>query len=157
MENLSLTWVRNGRGKASWSCYDCDGQNGDGLDISGVKGAKYDVLVLTDADCKPASNEWLLEIATRFTAGKEIVLGYGPYMKRAGFLNRLVRFDTAWIGMSYFSMALAKLPYMGVGRNMAYMKELFNRVHGFKSHYNRTTIGVESSGATIIQCVTSNG
>jgi cellulose synthase/poly-beta-1,6-N-acetylglucosamine synthase-like glycosyltransferase len=102
----------------------------------GVKGAKYDVLVMTDADCKPASNEWLQEIATRFTVGKEIILGYGPYVKRAGFLNRLVRFDTAWIGMSYLSMALAKLPYMGVGRNMAYTKDLFNRVHGFKSHYS---------------------
>lgn len=102
----------------------------------GVKGAKYEYLVMTDADCKPASNEWLQQIAQRFTAGKEIVLGYGPYMKRAGFLNRLVRFDTAWIGASYLSMALAKLPYMGVGRNMAYTKDLFNRIHGFKSHYS---------------------
>lgn len=102
----------------------------------GVKGAKYEHLIMTDADCKPASNEWLQQIAQRFTAGKEIVLGYGPYMKRAGFLNRLVRFDTAWIGVSYMSMAQAKLPYMGVGRNMAYTKDLFNRVHGFKSHYS---------------------
>lgn len=102
----------------------------------GVKGAKYEYLVMTDADCKPASNEWLQQIAMRFTAGNEIVLGYGPYMKRPGFLNRLVRFDTAWIGVSYMSMALARLPYMGVGRNMAYTKDLFNRVHGFKSHYS---------------------
>jgi poly-beta-1,6-N-acetyl-D-glucosamine synthase len=102
----------------------------------GVKGAKYEYLIMTDADCKPASNEWLQQIAIRFTAGTEIVIGYGPYMRRAGFLNRLVRFDTAWIGVSYMSMALAKLPYMGVGRNMAYTKELFNRIHGFKSHYS---------------------
>jgi cellulose synthase/poly-beta-1,6-N-acetylglucosamine synthase-like glycosyltransferase len=101
----------------------------------GVKGAQFEHLLLTDADCKPSSNEWLRSMAGRFTAGKEIVLGFGPYMKRPGFLNRLVRFDTAWIGMSYLSFALSRLPYMGVGRNLAYTKELFNHVHGFKSHY----------------------
>jgi hypothetical protein len=78
----------------------------------------------------------LRSIASRFTAGKEIILGYGPYMKRPGFLNRLVRFDTAWIGMSYLSFALTRIPYMGVGRNLAYTRELFSQVHGFKSHYS---------------------
>ena len=33
-------------------------------------------------------------------------------------------------------MALAKLPYMGVGRNIAYTKSVFNSVNGFKSHYS---------------------
>jgi len=102
----------------------------------GVKGAKYDHLVLTDADCKPASRNWLRSIASRYTAGTELVLGYGPYAKKKGFLNRVIRFDTAWIAMSYFSMALAKLPYMGVGRNLAYTRFLFYEVHGFKSHYS---------------------
>ncbi|MFN5912595.1 MAG: glycosyltransferase [Bacteroidota bacterium] len=102
----------------------------------GVKGAKYEHLILTDADCKPASNNWLKSMAGRFTAGKEIVLGYGPYVKRSGFLNSLIRFDTTWIGMNYLSFALAGKPYMGVGRNLAYTKELFYHVHGFKSHYS---------------------
>jgi cellulose synthase/poly-beta-1,6-N-acetylglucosamine synthase-like glycosyltransferase len=101
----------------------------------GIKGAKYEHLVFTDADCKPDSNIWLKSMASRFIPGKELVIGYGPYNKGKGFLNRLIRFDTAWIGVSYFSMALSKLPYMGVGRNMAYTKTLFNAVHGFKSHY----------------------
>ena len=65
-----------------------------------------------------------------------MVIGYGPYTKEKGFLNRVIRFDTTWIAVSYFSMALAKLPYMGVGRNMAYTKTLFNSVNGFKSHYS---------------------
>lgn len=101
----------------------------------GVKGAKYANLLLTDADCRPASNNWLRSMSSRFVSGKEIVLGYGPYNKRNGFINRLIRFDTVWIAMNYFSMALCRLPYMGVGRNLAYSKDLFNQVHGFKSHY----------------------
>jgi hypothetical protein len=84
----------------------------------GVKGAKFEHLILTDADCRPASRNWLKSIAENFSNEKQIVLGYGPYKKEKGFLNRLIRFDTTWIGMNYFSMALAKLPYMGVGRNL---------------------------------------
>lgn len=100
-----------------------------------IKAAKYDHFLLTDADCKPSSNQWIRQMTSRFSSSKQIVIGYGPYLKSKGFLNRLIRFDTAWIGVSYFSMALAKLPYMGVGRNLAYSKRVFDSVNGFKSHY----------------------
>lgn len=101
----------------------------------GVKGAKYDFLVLTDADCQPASDKWLRSMAARFSVGKQIVLGYGPLAEEKGFLNKLIRFDTAWIAMNYFSFAKVRMPYMGIGRNLAYKKELFDSVGGFKSHY----------------------
>lgn len=102
----------------------------------GIKAAKYDHFVLTDADCRPSSNKWLFHMASRFSNEKQIVMGYGPFHKTKGFVNRLIRFDAAWIGVSYFSMALSRLPYMGVGRNMAYTKNVFNAVQGFKSHYS---------------------
>tara|TARA_R110002072_G_scaffold273058_2_gene433354 strand:+ start:21093 stop:22226 length:1134 start_codon:yes stop_codon:yes gene_type:complete len=102
----------------------------------GIKGAKYEQLLFTDADCKPASNQWLKSMANHFSGKHEIVLGYGPYTKQKGWLNKLIRFDTAWIAMNYFSFAKAKIPYMGIGRNMAYTKSVFNRVEGFKSHYS---------------------
>ena len=105
----------------------------------GVKGAKYEHLFFTDADCRPASNQWLKSMAQSFTNGKEIVLGYAPYTTKPGYLNKLIRFDTTWIAMTYFSMALAKLPYMGVGRNLAYTRSLFDSVNGFKSHYSITS------------------
>ena len=105
----------------------------------GIKGAKYEHLFFTDADCRPASNQWLKSMSQYFTNDKEIVMGYAPYIPKPGFLNKIIRFDTAWIAMNYFSMALAKLPYMGVGRNLAYTKTLFNSVNGYKSHYSITS------------------
>jgi len=102
----------------------------------GIKAASYEHLVLTDADCEPKSDQWLALMMAKFTPGKELVLGYAPYRKEKGVLNKIIRFDTAMIGINYFSFALAKLPYMGVGRNIAYTKSLFNSVHGFKSHYS---------------------
>lgn len=102
----------------------------------GIKSAKNEHLVFTDADCKPNSKTWLREITGQFNERKEIVLGYGPYIKEKGFLNRIIRFDTAWIAVNYMSFALAKIPYMGVGRNMAYTKKVFDSASGFKSHYS---------------------
>ncbi len=101
----------------------------------GIKGAKNDLLVLTDADCKPNSKNWLKHVSQELSSGKELVIGYSPYARKKGFLNKLIRFDTAWIGMNYLSMALARIPYMSVGRNLAYTKHLFESVKGFKSHY----------------------
>ena len=102
----------------------------------GIKGAKHEYLIFTDADCQPASNQWLKSMSSEFNEPKKIILGYGPYIKRKGVLNRVIRFDTAWIAMNYLSMALAKQTYMGVGRNLGYTKSTFNSVSGFKSHYS---------------------
>jgi glycosyltransferase involved in cell wall biosynthesis len=102
----------------------------------GVKAAKFEYLIFTDADCRPKGFHWLQNMANGFNNNKEIVLGFGPYHKSKGFLNQIIRFDTTWIAINYFSMALNKLPYMGVGRNLGYTKKIFNSVHGFKDHYS---------------------
>jgi hypothetical protein len=74
-------------------------------------------------------------MAGGFSKEKEIALGYGAYQGSKSFLNRLIRFDTVHIALQYFSFALAGIPYMGVGRNMAYRKSLFYEKKGFTSHY----------------------
>lgn len=100
----------------------------------GIKAAKNNHLVFTDADCMPASNNWLKLMSEGFSGGKEIVLGYGPYEEKKGFLNFWIRFDAFYIASLYFSFALRKNTYMGVGRNMAYTKELFYKHEGFKKY-----------------------
>jgi hypothetical protein len=69
-----------------------------------------------------------------FENGKEIVLGYGPYYKKPGFLNKVIRYETFFSALQYLSYALSGIPYMGVGRNLAYKKDLFFRHKGFTSH-----------------------
>jgi len=101
----------------------------------GIKKARFEHLILTDADCSPSSDHWLVRMAEQFSEQKELVLGFGPYKPEPGFLNKVIRFDTTMIAVHYFSMAINGMPYMGVGRNMAYTKSLFNSVKGFKSHY----------------------
>lgn len=99
----------------------------------GIKTARYEVLLLTDADCVPASEFWLQKMQDAYQPGIEIVLGYGAYRKLPGLLNKLIRFETFHTALQYFSFALAGLPYMGVGRNLSYKKELFFNNKGFSS------------------------
>lgn len=100
----------------------------------GIKAAKHEWLLLTDADCKPVSNKWLATMASNFNDNFEIVLGYGGYFPQKGFLNMLIRYDAFFIALQYLSFAIAGKPFMGVGRNLAYRKELFFRKKGFASH-----------------------
>jgi glycosyltransferase involved in cell wall biosynthesis len=100
----------------------------------GIKSAKNEWLLLTDADCFPESDKWLSTMAAQFSGTASIVLGYGGYSEGKGFLNKLIRYDTAIIALQYFSFALFGKPYMGVGRNLAYRKSLFFANKGFASH-----------------------
>jgi cellulose synthase/poly-beta-1,6-N-acetylglucosamine synthase-like glycosyltransferase len=101
----------------------------------GIKSAKYENLVLTDADCNPAGKYWLQNMANGFSNQKEVVLGYGKYSEHPGFVNKIIRFETVFTAIQYFSLALWGKPYMGVGRNLAYKKSLFYQNKGFISHY----------------------
>ncbi|HET6995643.1 MAG TPA: glycosyltransferase [Chitinophagaceae bacterium] len=99
----------------------------------GIKESKHEVLLLTDADCVPASEYWIQKMQDAYEDDIEIVLGYGAYHKRPGLLNKLIRFESFHTGLQYLSYALAGIPYMGVGRNLSYKKDLFLRNKGFSS------------------------
>jgi cellulose synthase/poly-beta-1,6-N-acetylglucosamine synthase-like glycosyltransferase len=100
----------------------------------GIKAAKHDWLVFTDADCMPATDKWLRDMQKPEDENVEIVLGYSPYLKKWGLLNALIRFETFFTAVNYLSFALKGMPYMGVGRNMAYKKSLFFKNKGFAAH-----------------------
>jgi glycosyltransferase involved in cell wall biosynthesis len=99
----------------------------------GIKEAKHEIVLLTDADCVPASEYWVEKMQDGYLEGIKIVLGYGAYKKKPGLLNKLIRFETFHTALQYLSFALGKLPYMGVGRNLSYKKELFFNNKGFSS------------------------
>ncbi|WP_447641298.1 MULTISPECIES: glycosyltransferase [Chitinophagaceae] len=99
----------------------------------GIRTARHDVLLLTDADCTPASEFWIQKMQEGYRKGIDIVLGYGPYRKKKGGLNKLIRFETFHTALQYLSYALAGMPYMGVGRNLSYKRNAFLQNKGFAS------------------------
>jgi cellulose synthase/poly-beta-1,6-N-acetylglucosamine synthase-like glycosyltransferase len=102
----------------------------------GIKAAKYDTILLTDADCMPLDNTWITRMTADLEEPKQLVIGFSPYKRYPGWLNKIIRFDTMIIGLQYLSQAKLGTPYMGVGRNLAYNRALFFSVGGFKSHYS---------------------
>jgi cellulose synthase/poly-beta-1,6-N-acetylglucosamine synthase-like glycosyltransferase len=106
----------------------------------GIKTAKYEIVLLTDADCVPSSELWIEKIQESYDDSTEIVLGYGAYHKKKGLLNRLIRWETFHTALQYLSYALAGKPYMGVGRNLSYKKVIFFRHKGFSS-FNHISSG----------------
>ncbi|MEM7102545.1 MAG: glycosyltransferase [Bacteroidota bacterium] len=125
----------------------------------GIHAAASPWLVLTDADCQPISDQWLKAMDAGMAEGKLVGLGYGPYARRKGLLNKLIRFETVYTAIQYFSFALWGKPYMGVGRNLMYHKALFTESNGFSNHAHLAsgdddlfinTIATGANTATII-------
>lgn len=102
----------------------------------GIKASKYDWLVMTHAGCLPQSDQWLRLLARNFTPRTQVVLGYSGYEHCKGWLYKRMAFDNLFGSMRYLGFALAGAPYMGIGRNMAYRKDLFYQQKGFSAHLN---------------------
>jgi glycosyltransferase involved in cell wall biosynthesis len=106
----------------------------------GIKAARKEYLLFTDADCYPAGKDWLMQMSSQFTMSKTIVLGYGAYEKVKGsFLNKIIRFDAMQMAAHYFSWAKAGRPYTAEGRNLAYKREEFFKVNGYIDHMSIRT------------------
>lgn len=94
--------------------------------IHGIKKCNFSWILLTDADCKPNSPNWLRKMMNSRRLNSTIVLGFAPYLRSSGFLNGFIRFETVLNGIQYLSSAASHFPYMGVGRNLLYHKSIFN-------------------------------
>jgi cellulose synthase/poly-beta-1,6-N-acetylglucosamine synthase-like glycosyltransferase len=104
----------------------------------GIKAASHAWVLLTDADCRPAGTQWIASMAAHFVEGKEIVIGYSPYVKSAGYLNLFIRFESLVTGIQFMGRAMLGRPYMGMGRNLAYRKSLFLEHKGFHKYMHVT-------------------
>lgn len=93
----------------------------------GIAVAKNEIILLTDADCIPTSDQWIRLMTEQISKENEACIGYAPYHKESGFLNLLIRFETLYTAIQYLSYTLWGHPYMGVGRNMAYKKSFYNQ------------------------------
>ena len=102
----------------------------------GIKASKHDWLVFTEANCQPASNQWLRLMARNFTPHTQIVLGYSGYKQGKGWLHKRMSFHALFTSLRYLGFALAGKPYMGLGRNLAYRREMFFKEKGYSTHLN---------------------
>lgn len=97
-----------------------------------AKAARYDYMLLTDADCRPESKHWISAVMAGFEKPEtEVVLGFGAYFVKPTLLNDVIQYETLFNGLHYLGAAATGKPYMGVGRNLAYRKQMFFEHGGF--------------------------
>jgi glycosyltransferase involved in cell wall biosynthesis len=97
--------------------------------------AKHPWILATDADCYPVSKQWIHEMMLARN-DKKICLGISLYLPKPGFLNAFIRFETILTALQYCAWVVLGRPYMAVGRNLMYAKELFINNNGFGKQAN---------------------
>lgn len=90
----------------------------------GVSKATHSYILQSDADCIPRSPEWVNRMRGGIEKGKELILGWSPLEGGSGILGAFLHWDSIRTAMNYSFFARIGLPYMGVGRNMLYKKDL---------------------------------
>jgi cellulose synthase/poly-beta-1,6-N-acetylglucosamine synthase-like glycosyltransferase len=99
----------------------------------GIKAAKNEHLLFTDADCRPNSDQWIQLMANLFTEN-DIILGVAPLTTKSNFLGSMISYETFHTAIQYLGYSIRGKTYMGVGRNLGYTKKLFFKNKGFASH-----------------------
>jgi len=103
----------------------------------GFKVAKNDVILLTEADSLPSSNQWIRKMTAPVREqGKTFALGYSGYTQPSSTLGRWVKFESLLKALFFLSFSLWKAPFMGVGRNLCYRKSFFMEVKAFKGFWD---------------------
>lgn len=97
----------------------------------GIKSAKNEWCVFTDADCRPSSKQWLSGMATLADEDTDFILGAAPYYRSSGPLNSFIQYETFRTARTYLASSILKIPYMGVGRNLAHRKSQFLSERGY--------------------------
>lgn len=102
----------------------------------GIKAAKNDILLFSEANCQPLSSKWIETMADSYTPKTDICLGFCAYQKDKGFLNKLISYDNLLNGLQYLSSALIHHPFSGNGRNLSYRRNLFFAHKGYSKSLN---------------------
>ncbi|SDG54766.1 glycosyltransferase [Psychroflexus sediminis] len=106
---------------------------------TGVLASSFERILLTDADCRPVSENWISSMCAQLSPSTSCVLGYSPYLQHSSFLNFIIQFETLQTAGLYLSQAIDNKAYMGVGRNVMYTKNLFLDSENFENEKHLTS------------------
>ena len=99
----------------------------------GVKAAKHEWIIITDAYCSPISDEWLKTMARNFNEKNTLVIGYSGYEKKAKPFYRYERLRSSCYLMEE---ALRSTAYRTNGTNLAFRKSIFMNGNGYQGNLN---------------------
>lgn len=100
----------------------------------GISQSTGDVILLTDADCR-IGPDWVSSMVSCFNdKTKMMVFGPVAYFPEGGLLNRFQSLEFSGLIASGAGAAMAQLPFICNGANLAYRKEAFLKVSGYEGN-----------------------
>lgn len=94
---------------------------------AGVEATEYENILVTDADCQPANENWASLFLNKITQEKQMILGVSPYYSEKTYVNQLIQLETFQTAIQFLSFTKNQMAYMGLGRNMAFTKNIFQK------------------------------
>lgn len=120
---------------ANCKIYDSFGKKYEGkkgaLDI-GVRHAKYEYIMITDADCEPQPN-WLNAFAVRFNKGFDFVFGIASFKQSKSIVNKIACFENFRSQLLTVTLTKLGLPYSAASRSLGFKKSSFEKIEGYKN------------------------
>ncbi|MEZ4897649.1 MAG: glycosyltransferase [Saprospiraceae bacterium] len=93
--------------------------------LYGLKQARSPWILMTDADCRPASRFWIREMmGARTRPATQCIIGYSPLERTSALQSRWLAFETSWVALQYLGFARKGEAYMGVGRNLLILRDV---------------------------------
>ncbi|GHT19786.1 glycosyl transferase family 2 [Bacteroidia bacterium] len=96
----------------------------------GVKAAKYDTLLLTDANCVPTGSDWIANMVRHVEQPDSVVLGFSALNNPS---SQYAAYDYFFSNIKMAASALIGRSYMANGKNLVYSKERFLQQRGFSN------------------------
>ncbi len=97
----------------------------------GITEARFQNLLLMDGDCIPRSKIWIQEMGSEIEKSG-LAIGLGNYFSGNSLLSKMIQWDTFLTSFQMMGWAGLSLPYMSLGRNWGFKKDLFVKVKGFE-------------------------
>lgn len=98
----------------------------------GIERAKYDFVMITDADCI-VPPLWLQLYSEKFMEGYEFIFSPAPFFQKKFLVNKISCFENLRSSFLTFSFYKMGMPYNCFGRNMGFSKKLFNETQGYEN------------------------
>lgn len=102
----------------------------------GIAKARYDYLVITDADCV-ISADWLNGLAEKYSEGYEMIVGPAPFFSNDQLINRLACFEQFHNSLLMLSMAKLGHAFTATARNLSFTRKLYDACGGYSKTLGR--------------------
>lgn len=104
----------------------------------GIRAARYENVVISEADCCPCSTQWLARLAQCLSQSehKQIVVGYANYARPRNMVERKMVFYRLYHQMTTLAHGLHHAAHRAESGNWCYSKNLFLEGNGFAGHVN---------------------